>query len=167
MKSKAPSKKPPSLAVDPANGGGRASQNCDILPWKFRVYVGATGSAEVQKAIGRFDDAALEAFKSAVRHLAASPRDEWRRPEAAKLTGGDDLFEIRFKANNTQWRPVGFFGPSPGVFTITAICNKKQDVYAPPDAFKTAARRKRQVESDEAGTAPLTIDGEDFPPLPE
>jgi hypothetical protein len=131
------------------------------------VYVNATGRSDVQDEIDRFDDRTAEAFKANVRHLAPTPRSEWVRPKAARLKGFDELYELRFNANNREHRPAGFFGPEPGTFTITKHCIKKQDVYKPADAFRTAEDRRRAILNGQARTASLQVYGEDFPPLPE
>jgi len=133
----------------------------------FRTYLSSTGANQVQKAINQLSSAAREAMKSEFRHLAVSPRAEWRRPRAAQLKGYENLVEIIFKADKVQWRAVGFHGPSALQFTITALCTHKANVYAPQDALDTAARRKREVQSGQASTASLQVDGEDYPPLPE
>ena len=143
------------------------SQICDILPWKVCTFVSPSGANQVQKAVDGLSSVACETFKTELRHLAQSPREEWRQPHAKQLKGYQNLVEVIFKADRVQLRAVGFFGPLLGQFTITVLCTHKQNVYSPRDALDTAAKRKREVEVGEAGTAPLQVYGENFPPLSE
>lgn len=144
------------------------SQNCDILPWRFRVYVSPSGRAEVQADLDRLDDYGLTYFQRQVVYLAGTAnRGEWDEPHAKKLKQYTDLYEIRFKEGNKATRALGFFGPTPGVFTITLIATHKSHVYSPRDAIRTADQRREAICSGTATTAPLRFDGEDFPPLPE
>lgn len=135
-----------------------------MLDWRFRCFVSASGRNESQDTIDRYDDASLMAFSRAVAYLAVSPISDWNEPHAKKLTAQRRaLFEVRYKANKAATRALGFFGPQPGQFTITLICTHKQNVYKPPDALDTAARRASLVESGQASTAALQIYGENFP----
>lgn len=151
-----------------AHSEGKAvSQNCDILPWKFQVYVAADGRSDVQATIDRLCERTSARFEAIVRHLADEPRDGWHRPQAAKLQGYEDLFELRFNDGNQPCRPTGFFGPKPGTFTITIFATKNRNGLHPPNAFDVADARRRSILDAKARTAPLQIHGEDFPPVPE
>jgi hypothetical protein len=143
------------------------SQNCDMLPWRFEVYVAPSGRSDVQDDLDRLDEYGLAYFQRQVTYLAGTAnRTEWDEPHAKKLKLYTDLYEIRFKAGHKATRALGFFGPSPGVFTITLIATHKADVYTPRDALKTADKRRTDVCTCRATTASLSFDGEDFPPLP-
>ena len=156
----------PAAAQFVVNAGSVAqtSQNCDILPWRFNVYVGPGGKSDVQSAIDRLSDRTAARLAAIIRHLSPEPRDGWHRPQAAKLVGFEDLFELRFKDGDTPCRPTGFFGPGPGTFTITLFVTKNRNGYHPPRAFEIADRRRVDVATGKAWTAPLEIDGEVFPP---
>lgn len=132
--------------------------------WRFATYVAASGKREIQETIDRYDDYAMQAFSRQVAHLAHATKDKWHEPFAKKLQGNGALYEIRYKANNSATRALGFFGPTEKTFTITLICNHKQNVYKPPDAIETARKRAKQVEDGSRETRPLQVDGEDFPP---
>ena len=142
--------------------GGVPSQICDILPMRFLTYVSPSGARVVQKAIDALSPTVLVVFKTELKHLAASPRQEWpKRMKKLKSRGG--VFEIRFKAEGKQWRPLGFFGPGPGQFTITELCTHKQNIYDPHEAIERAGKRWSEIEAGQAGTAHLQINGEDIP----
>lgn len=103
-------------------------------------------------------------FSAAIRYLANTPKIDWQEPKAKKLKGVKDIYEIRFKAEKKQYRPLGFFGPGKDEFTITVWATHKQDIYDPDDAIETASQRRDDVIETRANTSPLTIDGEEFPP---
>ena len=138
-----------------------------MLPWRFRTYVSETGRGEVQKHIDALDVEAAEFFRAAVRWLAPMPASEWHEPKAKKLHGYKELYEIRFKANGVQQRPIGFFGPESNQFTILIWATHKQRVYKPAEALDTADRRRKAVVTKTAGSTPLQVDGEDFPTTEE
>lgn len=134
-----------------------------MLLWRFKTYVSPSGRNDVQGEIDRYDDYALAAFSRAVAHLSVSTKDQWNEPHGKKLTNEHPLYEVRYKANRAATRALGYFDKDGKTFIITLICTHKQNVYKPPDAFKTARARAAQIESGVASSAPLQIDGEDFP----
>ncbi|MEW6687557.1 MAG: hypothetical protein AB1452_00570 [Pseudomonadota bacterium] len=137
------------------------------MAWQFRTFVSPTGRNDVQQAVDEARPEVLEQFQVRVRHLANTQKIDWHEPEAKKLKGVADIYEIRFKAERRQHRPLGFFGPQAGQFTILVWAEKKQDVYKPADAINTASKRRNLVLGGSAQTAPLLIDGENFPPAGE
>jgi phage-related protein len=91
---------------------------------------------ELSKAAGaEFDDV--------LRYLAITPRDDWKRPEYAPLSGG--ISEVRFKADRKEFRPLGFFLLESRQYVLLIGASKKMKTYDPPDAKKTAARRMKEV----------------------
>jgi hypothetical protein len=134
------------------------------MSWKFRTYTSPAGRNDVQKAIAKARAAVITHFSVAVRYLANTPKIDWKEPDAKKLTGVKDIYEIRFKAEKKQYRPLGFFGPRPGEFTITVWATHKQNIYDPQNAIETAGKRRDEIIKGPANTSPLTIDGEEFPP---
>lgn len=145
------------------------SQNCDKLGWRFKVYVSQLGSNDVQKAINKLksgqDLVVLENFKARVRYLQHTPRNDWVFPKVKKLniSGKGEIYEIRFQANNVQYRPLGFFGPDSCEFTIVVWATHKQDIYDPAKAIETAESRRLEINSGEASCVPLQVNGEIFP----
>jgi hypothetical protein len=152
----------------PLVSGDASSHDCDILPWRFATFVRADGKREVQVEIDALSPQGAASFQWEVAYLAAcAHRHEWHEPHAKHLSGPVDLYEIRFKDNHRATRALGFFGPEPGLFTITLICYHKQRVYTPRDAIRIAEQRRRQIIEGKARHLPLQVDGEDFPPAPE
>ncbi len=142
------------------------SQNCDEIGWGFKVYVSGVGNESVQKAIDSLDEAVIEHFKARVRYLKNTPIGDWKEPQAIKLSGVKNIYEIKFFANNVQYRPLGFFGPGAKEFTIVIWATHKQRIYEPHDAIKTASTRRDYIEKGKASSVPLKVNGEEFP-VPE
>lgn len=147
------------------------SQNCDMLealPWKFKVYVTESGRPDVQSDIDRLTIQGRQFFAAQVRYLASTAeRSDWHEPEFKKLKGAQHIYEIRFKNINVQTRALGYFEDDARCFVITLIATHKQNVYSPTEAIKTSATRKASILAKIAGTAPLKIDGEEYPPVEE
>ena len=139
------------------------SQNCDKLGWKFKVYESPTGNKALQKRIDKLAAAVKEYFKARVRYLSNTGISDWKAPQAKKLKGVTGIYEIRFKANGVQHRPLGFFEPNADEFTILVWATHKQDIYDPNDAISTAEKRRNQIKTGSASCVPLQIDGEEFP----
>src|ERR1700729_12628 len=89
------------------------------------------------------DDAVQGKHDTVLDYLEPRGAHEWREPHTKKLN--DDIIEIRIRSN-VQHRLFGFFGPERGQFTILLSCTHKQNVYDPPDAKKTAVKRKKDIE---------------------
>ena len=139
-----------------------------MLPWRFNTFVGSSGRHDVQADIDRLDETGLAHLRAQVKYLSATASlKDWSEPQAKKLKGYEGLYEVRFKAHRTAKRAVGFFGPGAGEFTILILCNHKDNVYKPVNAFDTAATRRKQCATEAGRCAPLQIDGEEFPPLDE
>lgn len=90
-------------------------------------------------------------FDTLIRILAKTR--QWRMPEFRWIKGRPyaGLGEIRFTSERKQHRVIGFYGPSPREFTMLIGCIHKQNIYNPPNALDTAARRKRAIETGTAG----------------
>ena len=137
------------------------SHNCDTLGWRFKVYVSPTGSKAVQQQIDNLSPGAEQTFGVRIRYLANTPKREWKRPHAAKLKGVKEIYEIRFKADKVEMRPLGFFGPGEKEFTVLIWAEKKENVYDPPNAIKTAESRRKEIIEHRANCLPLQILGEE------
>lgn len=111
--------------------------------WRFMDYYSEAGTNLIEKWYGRLPEDAQAEFDILLDYLSIT--HSWTDLKQVKaLTGKHSgLIELRFSSANVQYRPVGFFGPEKGEFTLVLGCQKKQAVYDPPDAFDTAADRKR------------------------
>lgn len=139
-----------------------------MLSWRFNTFVSASGRHDVQADIDRLDETGLAHLRAQVKYLSGtSLMKDWSVPQAKKLKGYEDLYEIRFKAHRNAMRAVGFFDPDAGEFTILILCNHKDNVYKPASALDTAAARRKLFTQQAGRCAPLQIDGEEFPSLDE
>ena len=134
------------------------------MGWKFKAYLSPTGRGDVQDDIDGLDEGIREHFLSRLRYLANTPKIDWHEPQAKKLKGVENVYEIRFKAGNIQYRPLGRFGPGEQDFTILVWAYKKQSVYTPAEAIDTAEKRGKLLGKREAKCTALKINGTDFLP---
>jgi hypothetical protein len=137
--------------------------NFDMLRWRFLTYVNPGGKPVVQQEIDRLDEYGKHYLERQVQHLAVSNKEHWDAPHAKKLKNEDPLYEIRFKANNRETRALGCFIHASASFVIAVICYKKQAVYTPSDAFRTAHKRIQRIKDGFATAVPLQIFGENVP----
>lgn len=87
----------------------------------------------------------------------------WRDPYAKKMSWEydddcKDLYEIRFQANKLEQRPMGYFGPHPGQFTIVIWVTHKGKQYDPSNFARVAKQRWDDVCSGAAATQEVAID---------
>jgi hypothetical protein len=134
-----------------------------MLRWRFETYVSPTGRNDIQTEVDGYDEYSKAAFERAVKHLAVTPKEQWNEPHAKKLKNEDPIYEIRYKANNRSTRALGYFGNDGVTFIVLLICFHKGRVYTPPDAFKSAHRRRRHHQDSSATSVPLQSRGESFP----
>jgi hypothetical protein len=110
--------------------------------WRFMDYCSEAGNNLIKEWYRRQDEAVQADFDVTLNNLAGTV--DWRGLKEFKALHGKHrgLGEIRFKTNNVQYRPVGFFGPGRREFTLLVGCKKKQQIYDPPDAFDLALKRR-------------------------
>ncbi len=91
-------------------------------------------------------DAAVQVeFEARIRFLSGQPRASWDRPYAAKLTREcKGLYEIRFKVNNVQHRPIGYMSGD-AEFTILAFATERDRKFDPIDVCQTAISRLNTI----------------------
>jgi hypothetical protein len=117
--------------------------------WRFMDYRSPAGNNLIEEWYQDLPDEAQAEFDVTLKTLSIS--QNWRGMPEFKALGREGLCEIRFAANNIQYRPAGFFGPWPKCFSIYVGCHKKGKVYNPPDAFELAIKRRGKVLRGEAG----------------
>lgn len=128
------------------------------MEWTFRQYVSSRGVEEVTTWYDAQSAKTQAAFDQRLRALAQMQIHEWNDPYSKRLKGeGSGLVEIRFFADRIQHRPIGFFGPSRGEFTILICAAEQGDEFIPRDACAIAQRRKREVFRD-ARSRPFSVD---------
>jgi hypothetical protein len=116
--------------------------------WTFLELVTVGGRGVITEW---YEEMAMEAqqdFDDLLRYLAVTPRHLWVRPQYAPISGYQGLGKLRFKANKIQYRPIGFFGPGLGQFTLLIGAEERNRKWVPRDAPDQAVRRRTIALSD-------------------
>ncbi len=97
-----------------------------------------------------------------LRYLRDQPPTGWNDPHARMLASRHDpdcknIYEIRFKANGVQQRPMGYFGPRNNEFTIVLWATHKDDKWDPSN-FCELAKRRWKLVTDGGETREIEID---------
>lgn len=125
-----------------------------MTTWKLKWFKKEGRKSEARDVYDTGNADLQAGFDVAWKYLRKMPRDKWVRPKAAKLSvdKGEfrDYFEIRFKANNTQQRPIGYFGPGTEDFTILIWVTEKGNKFIPASWRDTADDAREKVVSDGA-----------------
>jgi hypothetical protein len=110
--------------------------------WEWFCYDDGEEDSPWHRWYHERDDAVQGKHDAIFGFLEVSPAHLWR-PHTKKIN--DDIIEVRIHGT-VQHRLFGFFGPQREQFTFVIFCTHKQKVYDPPDAKRTAAKRKREIE---------------------
>ncbi len=89
---------------------------------------------------------AQEEFHARLKRLANLRRHLWVRPLYAPVKDG--IGKIRFKGEGIQYRPLGWFGPKEGQFTLLFPAEERNSRFNPDDALKQAIQRRKLILSD-------------------
>jgi hypothetical protein len=121
-----------------------------MAKWKIWCFVSLHGRNDIHHWYETQSAAVQANFDTALDYLREQPITGWVRPKASKLAGNPcrHFYEIRIKANNTQHRPLGYFGPGDGRFTIVFCATEKDKKFVPKDACEQAKKRKDLVDAD-------------------
>ncbi len=114
--------------------------------WLFCEFVTEGGRGTITEWYKGLLVEAQRDFEDRVRYLANVPRRLWSLPYYRQLTV--HIGEIRFKANRTQYRPLGFFGPEEGQFTLLMGAREKDRKFIPKDAITQSEQRRKIVLVD-------------------
>jgi hypothetical protein len=87
--------------------------------------------------------AARAALRVRTENLAKTNRAQWNKTQFRKIEG--ELCEIKWKADNVQWRALGF--DYEGFFVMVSGCTHKGNTYDPPGWKETALRRIKEVKN--------------------
>lgn len=118
--------------------------------WKIKCYRNAHGRDLFDDDYADQTPEARAEFRAVLNGLRDQPDIQgWTRPEFDRLNGPyRDLGKLRFKANNTQHRPIGYFGPEKGDFTLLIWATEKGDKWKPPNVRDTALARMNEVKAN-------------------
>jgi hypothetical protein len=129
----------------------------------INYYESSEGKHEVLETYNSGTDDLKAGFEVAIKFLRVRNRQDWRRPNAHKMSKSKefrDFFEIRFKANNVQQRPIGYFGPGESDFTILIWAIEKGNKLLPEEWDKKANRFRKEIIEGTANAKPLKLEGD-------
>lgn len=110
--------------------------------WTYRCYVTGKGANLwhdwYYSGSKRFKAAHDTAFEW------LEPRLQWTKPFCKQWSGKAKLLEVRFDAENLQWRVFGFHQPG-RVFVVVGVGNHKNQVYDPKKLPVTSISRMKEV----------------------
>ena len=115
--------------------------------WIFMEFVTSGDRGVITEWYDGLDIEAQEDFHARLERLANLQRHLWKRPLYASIKDG--IGEIIFKANRIQYRPLGWFGPQQGQFTLLFPAEERNGRFVPDDAVKHATQRRTIILSDE------------------
>ena len=121
------------------------------------------GRNDAQETYDSGTDELKAGLEVALAYLQVRDRQDWRRPHAHKMSKCNefrDFFEIRFSANNLQQRPIGYFGPKEGDFTILIWATEKGNKLKPEKWCEKANRRRNEIINNKAKAIILTLEGD-------
>lgn len=122
--------------------------------WRVRQYIQADGSAPVEAWLREHKRFKAKWLWIEENLLCWEPE---RLPtQYVKPLQGDGrgLFELVFRVQDVQYRPLGFYGPGERTYTLLVGATKKQGkrskdtVWDPRNAIELAQKRKEIVERE-------------------
>lgn len=127
--------------------------------WQIFSFLDSAGNSVFEGWYEAQSPTVKNTFKTTLKALRDWPVVPWKRPLTGKLSGEcEGLIEIVFKEDNTQWRPLGCYGPKRMQFILLFPAKEVGDRFVPKTACKTALERKKIVEFDEGRIREYTID---------
>jgi len=116
--------------------------------WSFRDYlrrVNDPNSNDILDWLRKQGD--YVRAKIDLRIISLQGLSRWPKNQAQKLKNLGDLWEVKVKCLNKQYRPLGYMGPGRREFTLL-IGTTERDGKLPPDDCRTAQTRIAIVEAD-------------------
>src|SRR5262245_5867795 len=80
-------------------------------------------------------------FRTTIETLRDQPRDRWTRENGFDLLTGKKyrqyrgLGKLRIQVPGAAHRPLGFFGPRPGTFTLLIWATERDGEFSPPNVL--------------------------------
>ena len=115
--------------------------------WTFKVFIKSNGRDAFEEWIKIQGIDAEEKIRAMINLLSVTKI--WDRPHFAKIHGSENIYEIRIKGKDKQYRPLGCKGPGPQIFTLLVGASKKENKWNPPEAIKMAEERCKLVFKDQ------------------
>jgi len=114
--------------------------------WTFKVFVDERGYDlfDEWKDLPPAAEAQID-----VRINLLKVSKTWARPYAGKIRNCRHIWEIRVRHNRVQYRPLGYYGPGIGVFTLLIGAIEKDRKFIPKAAPEIAENRRIKISTDE------------------
>lgn len=111
--------------------------------WTFRVFI----TERREDVIGTWLEGLPKKVEAKIDRRIAYLRaiEHWKRPEFDKLTGYDNLHEIRVVFSGVQYRVIGCYGPGKREFTMLIGAVEKDNKLEPREALKIAVNRSKLI----------------------
>jgi hypothetical protein len=114
--------------------------------WKLNVYINDAGVDEIDRWLISLPPDAEARIRTFLIHLMT--QKYFREPDVKKLKGLNKIYEIRILYRNIQYRSLGCYGPLRNEFTLLIGATKKQQVWSPSNAIKSAEKRCELIHND-------------------
>jgi len=121
-----------------------------VAYWTIRAYGSASRSIFLQQYDDQLADARAK-FRTVMNVLRDQPRIEgWSRENGFDRLSGQfrQLGKFRFKADQVQHRPLGFFGPRQMTYTLLIWATERDGSYYPAGVRDTALARMEKIRQD-------------------
>jgi hypothetical protein len=123
--------------------------------WRIMCFHNDRGRDLFCEAYVRQTARARAKFRVTIEILSDQPAIEgWCRQNGFDLLAGKryhryhGLGKVRFKTPDAAHRPLGFFGPTQGTFTLLVWATERDGQFDPPNVLETALHRMREVENN-------------------
>src|SRR6266850_903476 len=121
--------------------------------WIIKSYVLDDGADVVEAWFAGYSAAQYDKvrakFLTRVMYLRQQPKPpQWVGSSFHFLAGAAGVGTINFEVRNTQYRPLGFFGPGAMEFTFLCFANEQGGKYQPNGCVDTAVDRMRTVKAN-------------------
>ena len=129
------------------SGNGLSSQKL----WTFNVFIDHRKTDVIREW---FESCSMPVkarvkLDTLIRHLEATPKNQWHPSQFKPLQGYSGIFEIRTTHKNVQYRPLGCFGPKEKQFTLLIGAIEKDWKFIPRTAPETAVSRCDAIHKGE------------------
>ena len=116
------------------------------MAWTFYDFVDERGGNGIRAALDALPPSRRARSKAALTQrlnlLKALPSLQDDQYTKALSGACDGLFEIRFRKDGVQYRPLAFYGPGRREITLLLLAEERNGRFVPRDACATALRRR-------------------------
>lgn len=114
--------------------------------WKIKVFIKDRGTNVIKDWLKDEPKKAQAVINTRLRYMETL--QNWGRPYSAKRKGSGHIHEIIITWNRNQYRPLGFFGPKEGEFTLLVGAKEKDWKLMPKEADAIAEQRRKLILED-------------------